>query len=161
MPLSAITGADVRLIMVGGKGGVGKTTAASAIALGLAESGRKVLLISSDPTPSLSDIYEQEIGSTEKRIFEDLALYGLEISTDVVLAKWKERFGREIHEVISSFADVDYDFVDYVGTAPGIEEEYMLYFIQGLTKSGNYDVVVWDTAPRAIRSGCCVCPTFS
>lgn len=147
MPLSAIAGADVRLIMVGGKGGVGKTTAASAIALGLAESGRKVLLISSDPTPSLSDIYEQEIGSTEKRIFEGLALYGLEISTDVVLAKWKERFGREIHEVISSFADVDYDFVDYVGTAPGIEEEYMLYFIQELTKNGNYDVVVWDTAP--------------
>ena len=71
MPLNAITGADVKLIMVGGKGGVGKTTCASAIALGLAESGRKVLLISSDPTPSLSDIYEQEIGSTEKRIVAD------------------------------------------------------------------------------------------
>ena len=147
MPLRAVTGTDVKLIMVGGKGGVGKTTAASAIALGLAKRGRKVLLISSDPTPSLSDIYEKEIGSAEKRIFEDLALYGLEISTDVVLAKWKERFGREIHEVISSFADVDYDFVDYVGTAPGIEEEYMLYFIQELTKNGKYDVVIWDTAP--------------
>ena len=71
----------------------------------------------------------------------------LEISSDVVLAGWKERFGKEIHAVISSFADVDYDFVDYVGTAPGIEEEYMLYFIQELTKNGKYDVVVWDTAP--------------
>ena len=35
-----------------------------------AKAGRKVLLISSDPTPSLSDIYEQEIGSTEKRIVD-------------------------------------------------------------------------------------------
>ena len=92
---------------------------------------------------------------------EGLALYGLEISSDVVLAGWKERFGREIHAVISSFADVEYDFVDYVGTAPGIEEEYMLYFIQELTKSGKYDVVVWDTAPAGHTLGCCACPTFS
>jgi arsenite-transporting ATPase len=93
-----------------------------AIALGFALRGRKVLLISSDPTPSLSDIYEQEIGDRETRIQDGLPLYGLEISSDTVLRKWKERFGREIHEVISSFADVDYDFVDYVGTAPGIDE---------------------------------------
>ncbi|MCX5803301.1 MAG: hypothetical protein NTU69_07195 [Proteobacteria bacterium] len=38
-------------------------------------------------------------------------MYGLEITRDVVLTKWKERFGPEIYEVISSFADVDYDFV--------------------------------------------------
>jgi arsenite-transporting ATPase len=133
--------------MVGGKGGVGKTTCASAIALGLADSGRRVLLISSDPTPSLSDIYEKEIGSNETRILDDVPLYGLEISSEIVLRKWKERFGGEIYEVISSFADVDYDFVDYIGTAPGIEEEYMLYFILELVRSDKYDVVVWDTAP--------------
>ena len=59
----------------------------------------------------------------------------------------RKRFGAEIFEVISSFADVDHRFVDYVGTAPGIEEEYMLYFIRELALSGTYDVVVWDTAP--------------
>ena len=46
-----------------------------------------------------------------------------------------------------SFADVDYTFVDYIGTAPGIEEEYMLCFIRELTQDSAYDVVVWDTAP--------------
>jgi len=138
---------DVKLIMVGGKGGVGKTTCASAIALRLARDGKRVLVISSDPTPSLSDIFEVSIGSEEVKITEQFALYGLEISSDVVLAKWKERFGNEIYEVISSFANVDYDFVDYIGTAPGIEEEYMLSFIIELVESGKYDVVVWDTAP--------------
>ena len=147
MPLSAVAGDDVKLIMVGGKGGVGKTTCASAIALGLAARGRRVLVISSDPTPSLSDIYEREIGSREQRIADDLPLYGFEISSETVLAKWKERFGKEIYEVISSFASVDYDFVDYIGTAPGIEEEYLLYFILELTRKETYDVVVWDTAP--------------
>ena len=147
MPLSAVGGEEVKLIMVGGKGGVGKTTCAAAIALGLAARGRRVLVISSDPTPSLSDIYEREIGSREQRIADDLPLYGFEISSETVLEKWKERFGKEIYEVISSFARVDYDFVDYIGTAPGIDEEYLLYFIVELTRKGSYDVVVWDTAP--------------
>ncbi len=147
MGLKGILEDQVKLVMVGGKGGVGKTTCASAIALKLATLGRRVLVISSDPAPSLSDIFELSIGSAETRIVDDLELYGLEISSETVLERWKARFGDEIYEVISSFADVDYDFVDYVGTAPGIEEEYMLNFILELVDSGKYDVVVWDTAP--------------
>ena len=116
MGLKYITDANIKLIMVGGKGGVGKTTCASAIAVKIAQNDKKVLLISSDPAPSLSDIFETDIGSKETRIDDVLELYGLEISSDVVLMKWKERFGKEIHEVISSFANVDYDFVDYIAS---------------------------------------------
>jgi len=147
MGLINLTDKDLKLLMVGGKGGVGKTTCASSIALKFAMEGKKVLLISSDPTPSLSDIFEITIGDREKKISNEYELYGLEISSDIVLARWKERFGPEIYEVISSFAKVDYDFVDYVGTAPGIEEEYMLNFIIELVEGGKYDIVVWDTAP--------------
>lgn len=137
----------VKLIMVGGKGGVGKTTCASAIALKLAMDKRKVLVISSDPTPSLSDIFEKEVGDRETRVHDNYELYALEVSSEIVLKRWKEQFGPEIYEVISSFASVDYDFVDYIGSAPGIEEEYMLNFIMELVEGGLYDVVVWDTAP--------------
>ncbi len=147
MGLDNILNRDVKLIMIGGKGGVGKTTCASAIAAKIATDGKRVLIISSDPTPSLSDIFEIPIGAGETRISDQYELYGLEISSEVVLKKWKERFGGEIYDVISSFARVDYDFVDYVGTAPGIEEEYMLSFIVDLVEGGKYDVVVWDTAP--------------
>jgi arsenite/tail-anchored protein-transporting ATPase len=147
MGLKNILSKDIKLIMVGGKGGVGKTTCASAIAVKIALEGKRVLVISSDPAPSLSDIFETPIGSKETKITDESALYGLEISSEVVLEKWKERFGAEIYEVISSFADVDYDFVDYIGTAPGIEEEYMLSFIIDLVEGNKYDVVVWDTAP--------------
>ena len=136
-----------RLIMIGGKGGVGKTTCASAIALHFSLQGKKTLIISSDPTPSLSDIFEMEIGDQEKPINNVDNLYGIEISSEVVLKKWKERFGPEIYEIVSSFASVDYDFVDYIGGAPGIEEEYMLSYILELVESGQYDLVVWDTAP--------------
>jgi arsenite-transporting ATPase len=137
-----------QLILVGGKGGVGKTTCAAAIALRMAESGKKTLILSSDPTPSLSDIFEIPVGPRETSIPHISNLTALEISSEIVREKWKERFGREIYEVVSSFADLDYDFVlDYVGGAPGIEEEYMLYFIMELVREGRYDLVVWDTAP--------------
>ena len=136
-----------RLIMIGGKGGVGKTTCASAIALHFALQGKKTLIISSDPTPSLSDIFEMEIGDRETPIRDVANLWGIEISSEVVLMKWKERFGPEIYEVVSSFASLDYDFVDYVGGAPGIEEEYMLNYILELVENGKYELVVWDTAP--------------
>jgi len=136
-----------RLIMIGGKGGVGKTTCASAISLHFSLQGKKTLIISSDPTPSLSDIFEMEIGDQETPIKNVKNLYGIEVSSEVVLKKWKERFGPEIYEVVSSFASVDYDFVEYIGGAPGIEEEYMLNYILELVESGQYDLVVWDTAP--------------
>jgi arsenite-transporting ATPase len=136
-----------RLIMIGGKGGVGKTTCASAIALHFSLQGKKTLIISSDPTPSLSDIFEMVIGDEETSIKNVKNLYGIEVSSDVVLKKWKERFGPEIYEVVSSFASVDYDFVDYIGGAPGIEEEYMLNYILELVESDQYDLVIWDTAP--------------
>jgi arsenite-transporting ATPase len=136
-----------RLIMIGGKGGVGKTTCASAIALHFSVMGKKTLIISSDPTPSLSDIFEMEIGDRETAVKGATNLWGIEISSDVVLKKWKDRFGPEIYEVVSTFASVDYDFVDYIGGAPGIEEEYMLNYILELVESGQYDLVVWDTAP--------------
>jgi arsenite/tail-anchored protein-transporting ATPase len=136
-----------RLIMIGGKGGVGKTTCASAIALHFSLQGKKTLIISSDPTPSLSDIFEMEIGDQETPIQNAKALYGIEISSEGVLKKWKDRFGPEIYEVVSSFTSLDYDFVDYIGGAPGIEEEYMLNYILELVESAQYDLVVWDTAP--------------
>lgn len=147
MGLTEIRNRNVKLIMVGGKGGVGKTTCASAIALRIARDGRRVLLLSSDPTPSLADIFEISMGSEEIQLVQGHDLFGLEVTSDMVLKRWKERFGPEIYEVVSSFANVDYDFVDYIGTAPGIEEEFMLHFIVELVEGGKYDAVVWDTAP--------------
>jgi arsenite-transporting ATPase len=147
MGLINIAYAGVKLIMVGGKGGVGKTTCAASIALKIAMEGKRVLVISSDPTPSLSDIFEVPVGDKESRVHDLYGLYGLEVSSEIVLKRWKERFGPEIYEVVSSFATVDYDFVDYIGSAPGIEEEYMLNFIMELVEGNAYDVVVWDTAP--------------
>ena len=51
-----------RLLLFGGKGGVGKTTTSTSTAVGLADSGLKVLLVSSDPAHSTSDSLGVQLG---------------------------------------------------------------------------------------------------
>jgi len=134
--------------MFGGKGGVGKTTSSAATALHYAQAGRRTLIISSDLTPSLSDIFEAEIGPVERPVPGAENLYALEIDPDEVMRRWKEKFGPEVYEAASALVDLPYDeVVDYVAMAPGIQEEFMLDYILERVRDGRYDVIVWDTAP--------------
>jgi arsenite-transporting ATPase len=134
--------------MFGGKGGVGKTTTSATTALHFASAGKRTLIISSDLTPSLSDIFETQIGATETPIPNVPNLWGLEIDPDEVMRRWKIKFGPEIYEASQVFVDMPYDeIVDYVAMAPGIQEEFLLDFILERVRDGRYDLVVWDTAP--------------
>jgi len=148
MSLSELDRANKRVLMFGGKGGVGKTTCAATTALHYASMGRRTLIISSDATPSLSDIFEMEVGATESPVDGLDNLLALEISTDEVMRRWKEKFGPEVYEAASSFVDMDYDeLIDYVAIAPGIQEEFILDYISDRVRDACYDLVVWDTAP--------------
>jgi arsenite-transporting ATPase len=148
MSLSELDDSGKRVLMFGGKGGVGKTTCSATTALHYASLGRSTLIISSDLTPSLSDIFEMEVGSTERRVEGMENLYALEISPDEVMKRWKAKFGPEIYEAASSLIDMEYDeLIDYVALAPGIQEEFMLDYVLEQIKDGSFDLIVWDTAP--------------
>lgn len=134
--------------MFGGKGGVGKTTTSATAALHFASAGLRTLIISSDLCPSLSDVFETSIGPIESPIHPVANLWGLEIDPLEVMRRWKVKFGPAIYEASQVFVDMPYDdLVDYVGMAPGIQEEFMLDFILERVRGGPYDLVVWDTAP--------------
>jgi arsenite-transporting ATPase len=146
--LSELDNSNKRVLMFGGKGGVGKTTCSATTALHYASLGRKTLIISSDLTPSLSDIFEMEIGPTEKPVRGVENLDALEIGPDEVMKRWKKKFGPEIYEAASSLIDMEYDeVIDYAAMAPGIQEEFLLDYVLEHVKDGTYDLIVWDTAP--------------
>lgn len=148
MSLVSLDSSKQRVIMFGGKGGVGKTTSSAATALHYADAGRRTLIISSDLSPSLSDIFEIEIGPAERPIPGTGNLWGMEISQDEVMKQWKRKFGPEIYAAASALVDLSYDeIVDYVAIAPGIQEEFMLDYILERVRDDQYDMIIWDTAP--------------
>jgi arsenite-transporting ATPase len=148
MSLVAMDETNKRVLMFGGKGGVGKTTSSAATALHYALRGQKTLIVSSDLAPSLSDIFETEIGPTEKPVQGVENLHALEIDPDEVMRRWKEKYGPEVYQAASTLVDLPYDeIVDYAAMAPGIQEEFMLDYMLEHIRDGRYDMIVWDTAP--------------
>ena len=138
---------DTRVQVFLGKGGVGKTTCSAATALQLAERGEPSLVISTDPTPSLSHIFEIEGEHREREVLPRLHL--TELGLKDVRNMWDERFGRDVYGVFSSFVDIDYPtFVEFVtAVLPGMNEEFMVDYIRRLALESRYRHVVWDTAP--------------
>jgi arsenite/tail-anchored protein-transporting ATPase len=130
-----------------GKGGVGKTTCSAATALQLADDGQSSLVISTDPTPSLSHIFEIEGAHREREVRPGLFL--TELGLDDVRNMWNEAFGRDVYGVFSSFVDIDYDtFVRFMTSVlPGLNEEFMVDYIRRLGLEARFRHVVWDTAP--------------
>ncbi len=118
-----------------GKGGVGKTTVSSAVALALSEIGKPVL-VSSDFMPSLHHIFPIDI--PDMKVIE---LRGREIAE-----AWKSRYGRDVKLILNEFVDVDDWILDHVAYSPGVAEEFLISNIAEIEQSGKYDYVVWDTA---------------
>jgi len=148
MSLAILNCTEKHVLMFGGKGGVGKTTSSAATALHYATAGRRTLIITSDYTPSLSDIFEAEIGPRERPVPGVDGLFALEIDPDEVMRRWKVKFGPEVYEAAKALVDLPYeDIVDYAALAPGIQEEFMLDYIMERIRQECYDLIVWDTAP--------------
>ena len=135
------------ITMFAGKGGVGKTTCAGATALHYALNGEKTLVISTDPTPSLSHIFEVKDKQKPVKVLDNL--YLAELGMAEVKQMWDKKFGREFYEVFSSFVAVNYnDFVDFMSSIlPGLSDEFMVDYIKELRKDGEYRQIIWDTAP--------------
>ena len=147
-----MTSNGFKLILFSGKGGVGKTTCSASIAVKLASEGIRTLHITSDMAPSLADIYEMDIGDRVTSVAENLD--AVEFSQESIARTWKEKFGPDFNAILSQFLDTDgmeqngnLDLLDYIGTAPSLREETLLDMIVEMAAAGEYQRIIWDTAP--------------
>jgi arsenite-transporting ATPase len=80
-----------KFVFFTGKGGVGKTSLASATALSLAEEGRTVLLVSTDPASNVGQVFQTEIGSRITAIPQITGFDAIEINPEKAAAQYRER----------------------------------------------------------------------
>ena len=148
MTIAGLENNDLKLIIFGGKGGVGKTSCAIATALALSEN-YKTLLISTDPAHSVSDCLEQQIGFKVVKINDTENLLAIEVVADEALSVFKKEHHGEIKKLFETSANLDNDDIEEMLTLsiPGIDEVMSFKTIIDFIEKGEYDKYVVDTAP--------------
>lgn len=133
-----------KYIFFSGKGGVGKTTMASATAIHYALSGKKTLIVTTDPASNLADVFEQEIGHKITPIKGIDKLYAMEIDPDEATREYKERIIAPFREAMPEdvIASIDEQLSGPCTTEVASFDRF-IDFMEG----DEYDIIVFDTAP--------------
>lgn len=146
-----------QLILVGGKGGVGKTTVAAAIGWALANRypDKNIRMISIDPAHSLGDAFGVKLGHEPTQITDNLS--GQEIDAQIVLEQFRNDYLWELAEMMSGegseagaikIAYTPEAWRQIVAQAlPGIDEMLSLITVIDLLNSKQQDLIILDTAP--------------
>jgi arsenite-transporting ATPase len=147
-----------RLHIFGGKGGVGKTTAAASVALALAREKprERVLVFSTDPAHSLSDSFGEPVGALKKGVAGQKNLDAIEIDPAERFKELKSRYQAWTDQLFQSLTggsrwEVQFDreaMRELVALAPpGIDEIAALSTVSDLLEKGSYTSIILDTAP--------------
>ncbi len=150
--------ASTKLLLFGGKGGVGKTTCAVAAALSIAaaEPRRQVRLISTDPAPSLGDVLGIKIGNAWRSVPGRWHLQVRELDAAAVFGEYRQRYQGAVSDFFDGLAagspfDATADRAVFERlfdlAPPGIDELVALLTVADVLREGADDLLVVDTAP--------------
>ena len=130
-----------KYLFFGGKGGVGKTTMAAATAVWMANAGYRTTIVSTDPTVSLSAIFNQEISATEKTKIKQVdSLWGVNINPSEATGVFQKRLSGTLGGLTNMLGG------DIISTPCAEEMAAFDQFVEFLDDKES-DVVVFDTAP--------------
>ena len=149
MALTGLRNDALKMILFGGKGGVGKTTCAASAGLYLAKEGFKTLVISTDPAHSLSDSLGQKIGDEIKEIKGVKKLSALEVNAQKALVQFKVKYEAQIRKIFDTSTYLDQEDIDsfFALPIPGIDEVMGFKTIVDLIDEAQFDKYIIDTAP--------------
>lgn len=136
-------------VFFGGKGGVGKTTIASAHALGTSEPGHPTLVVSTDPAHSTSDVFEQEFGDEPAPVEGYDGLFAMEIDPETEIEDHLTETKRALSDHVSAaMVNAIDQQIELAHQTPGAYEAALFdRFIDVMETTDDYDRVVFDTAP--------------
>ena len=136
--------ASVRIILFTGKGGVGKTTVASATALRIAAAGKKTLLMSTDPAHSVADAFGVELSPEPTEVAPNL--WAEQIDPQRRLEdNWREIQQHAI--AILNWAGLAEIEAEELSVIPGLDELFALADVKRHHDDDPYDALVVDCAP--------------
>jgi anion-transporting ArsA/GET3 family ATPase len=145
-----------RIVVCAGAGGVGKTTTAAAIAMGMAERGLKVAVVTIDPARRLADSLGLEELGNEPRLVdpERFSAHGVEVTGELwaLMLDSKRTFDALIERLAPDAATRDEVLSNRIyqqlsGAVAGSQEFTAIAKLYELDQEGDYDLLVLDTPP--------------
>lgn len=135
-----------RYIFFTGKGGVGKTSVACSTAIALANQGKKILLISTDPASNLDDLFETKIHSTPMPISGVSGLYAANLDPEQAARDYRDQVVGPYRDILPQEAIQQIE--EQLSGACTVEIAAFDEFTKLLSANENeYDHIVFDTAP--------------
>ncbi len=141
-----LSGERTRVIIYTGKGGVGKTSVSAATALRCAKLGYRTIAISTDAAHSLADSLDVPLSGEIKKVSKNLDAIEVDVIHEME-TRWQE-IGKYLSDFMVS-QGLDPISSKEMTVWPGMELMSALFYIEEFKNSGEYDVVVMDTAPTA------------
>lgn len=137
-----------RIVFFTGKGGVGKTSLACAMAVALADSGRRVLLVSTDPASNLDEVLGRTLDGTPRAIPAAPGLFGLNIHPEAAARAYRERIVGPLRGVMppAVLASIEEQLSGACTTEIAAFDEFTR-LLGDLTATSSFDHVIFDTAP--------------
>ena len=131
-----------------GKGGVGKTSLSCATAVALADSGKKVLLVSTDPASNIDEVFGVHIGTKPAAIAEVPNLSALNVDPEAAAEEYRERVIGPYRGVLPDAAikSIEEQFAGACTVEIAAFDEFAKLLANEDVTQG-YDHVVFDTAP--------------
>jgi arsenite-transporting ATPase len=134
----------MRVLLMTGKGGVGKTSVAAATGLRCAELGYKTLVLSTDPAHSLADSFDMDLEHTPRQVQPNL--WGAELDALMELEGNWGAVKRYITEVLQA-RGLEGIEAEELAILPGMDEIFSLVRMKRHHDEGEYDVLIIDSAP--------------
>ncbi|MEW6519779.1 MAG: TRC40/GET3/ArsA family transport-energizing ATPase [Thermodesulfobacteriota bacterium] len=137
-----------KLILFGGKGGVGKTTTSAAVAMWTASQGFNTLVVSSDPAHSLGDSLGRQLGHAPTPIEGVANLWAVEMDPRQTMAELAPKLTEALANPLKTLGvEEELEMSGDDMMVPGLDEALAFDFLLRYVESQEYDIIIFDTAP--------------